>query len=88
MALNMIMTILINGRIGPLKLYGTEKSSQSKTLISMNQIQRTFNIGYNRADDLMCQLEQMGIVSPVIPGKQRSVLIDIEELERILFNNR
>ena len=55
---------------------------------SMNQIQRTFNIGYNRADDLMGQLEAMGIVSPVIPGKQRSVLVDMEELERILFNNR
>ena len=55
---------------------------------SMNQIQRTFGIGYNRADDLMCQLQEMGIVSPVIPGKQRTVLIDMEELERILYNRR
>ena len=55
---------------------------------SMNHLQRTFKIGYNTADTLMSQLEEIGVVSPVIPGRQRTVLVDTEELERILYNRR
>ena len=55
---------------------------------SMNHLQRTFKIGYNTADDLMSQLEELGVVSPVIPGRQRTVLVDMEELERLLYNRR
>lgn len=54
---------------------------------SMNQICRIFNIGYNRADSIMDELEHLGIVSPVIQGRPRSVLVDEEEVERILKNN-
>lgn len=54
---------------------------------SMNQICRIFNIGYNRADSIMDELESLGIVSPVIQGRPRSVLVDEEEVERILNNN-
>lgn len=54
---------------------------------SMNQICRIFNIGYNRADSIMDELEHLGIVSPVIQGRPRSVLVDEEEVERILNNN-
>lgn len=53
---------------------------------SMNQICRIFNIGYNRADSIMDELENLGIVSPVIQGRPRSVLVDEEEVERILKN--
>ncbi len=53
----------------------------------MNQICRIFNIGYNRADSIMDELEHLGIVSPVIQGRPRSVLVDEEEVERILKNN-
>lgn len=53
---------------------------------SMNQICRIFNIGYNRADSIMDELEHLGIVSPVIQGRPRSVLVDEEEVERILNN--
>ena len=55
---------------------------------SMNHLQRTFKIGYNTADDIMQQLEEMGVVSPVVPGRQRTVQVDIEELERLLYNRR
>lgn len=54
---------------------------------SMNQICRLFNIGYNRADSIMDELEKLNIVSPVIQGRPRSVLVDEEEVERILNNN-
>ena len=53
---------------------------------SMNQICRLFGIGFNRADNLMYSLEQMGIVGPAIQGRPRTVLVDEEELERILNN--
>ena len=42
---------------------------------SMNQICRMFNIGYNRIDSIMDELQDLGIVSPVIQGKPRSVLV-------------
>ncbi len=54
---------------------------------STNQIIRVFGIGYNRADTIMNKLEQLGIVSAVIPGRSRTVLADVDELERILKNN-
>lgn len=55
---------------------------------SMNQIQKLFKIGYNKADEWMNELQAMGVVSPVVPGRQRSVLVDIDELERLLQNRR
>ena len=51
---------------------------------SVNQLQRVFNIGYNRADDMMNTLEKLGVVSPAIQGKPRTVLVEMDELERIL----
>lgn len=53
---------------------------------SVNQICRLFGIGFNRADNLMYSLEQMGIVGPAIQGRPRTVLVNEEELERILNN--
>lgn len=55
---------------------------------SMNQIQKLFKIGYNKADEWMNELQAMGVVSPVVPGRQRSVIVDIDELERLLQNRR
>ena len=54
---------------------------------SMNQICRMFNIGYNRIDSIMDELQDLGIVSPVIQGKPRGVLVSSEdELDQILKN--
>lgn len=52
---------------------------------SMNQLQKAFGMGFNRADNIMIGLEKIGIVSPVIPGRQRDVLVQSEEeLDEIL----
>ena len=52
---------------------------------STSNIQRRFNIGYNRAGRLMDQFEQAGIVSEPEGSKGRQVLIsDLNSLEHIL----
>ena len=51
---------------------------------SINNLQKRFNIGFNRAQSLIDLLESAGVVSPQIPGKARSVLVDQEKLEEIL----
>lgn len=53
---------------------------------SANQIQTTFEIGFNKANRIIIALAQLGIVSNQnIPGKARDVIInDIDELESIL----
>ncbi|KGN88832.1 cell division protein FtsK [Porphyromonas crevioricanis] len=59
----------------------------STQLGSTSNIQRRFNIGYNRAGRLMDQLEAMGIVSAQDGSKPRQVLIQDEmRLEAILGN--
>ena len=51
---------------------------------SINNLQKRFGIGFNRAQSLIDQLESAGVVSPQVPGKARSVLVTEEELEEIL----
>ena len=51
---------------------------------SINNLQKRFNIGFNRAQSLIDLLESAGVVSPATPGKARRVLVDQEELENIL----
>lgn len=50
---------------------------------STSSIQRTFEIGYNRAGRIMEQLEAAGIVGPATGGKPRKVLISREDIERL-----
>ena len=52
---------------------------------SGSQIQRTFEIGYNRAESLIQQLENIGAVGPDRVPKDREVLIkDLDTLDKIL----
>lgn len=52
---------------------------------STSNIQRVFNLGYNRAGRIMDQLERMGIVGPAISSKPRTILVnDLDTLESIL----
>ena len=51
---------------------------------SINNLQKRFNIGFNRAQSLIDLLEDAGVVSPATPGKARRVLVDQDELENIL----
>lgn len=51
---------------------------------SINRIQKEFGIGFNRAQNIMNALESLGVVSEGVAGKQRTVLITIDELEDVL----
>ena len=51
---------------------------------SINNLQKRFNIGFNRAQSLIDLLESAGVVTPATPGKARRVLVDEEQLEEIL----
>ncbi|MDD4000445.1 MAG: DNA translocase FtsK, partial [Bacilli bacterium] len=51
---------------------------------SINNIQKRFGIGFNRAQNIVSGLEDLGIVSEGMAGKPRSVLVTMEELEEIL----
>lgn len=55
---------------------------------SANQIQKTFNIGFNRADRIILGLSELGIIeSENVPGRARAVIIDdIDVFENILKN--
>ena len=55
-----------------------------KDMASTSSLQRSYNIGYNRAGRIMDQLEAAGIVGPASGGKPRKVLMDPADLDRIL----
>lgn len=58
----------------------------SKNKGSIGYIQRNFNIGFNRSDRIMNQLEQAGIVGKECGVKPRDVLLSNSELEHLLNN--
>lgn len=51
---------------------------------STSNLQRRYNIGYNRAGRIMDQLEAAGIVGPSHGGKPRNVLVDAMSIESML----
>ncbi len=51
---------------------------------SVNNIQQLFSMGFNRVNDIILALEQMGVLSPAVKGKQREVLVDEFEFTRLL----
>ncbi len=51
---------------------------------SLNKITQEFGVGFNRATQIVNSLEQFGIVSGNVGTKPRTVLVDFEELEKIL----
>lgn len=50
-----------------------------KGYASTSELQRAFNIGYNRAGRIVDQLEAEGIIGPVSPPVRRPVLISAED---------
>lgn len=56
----------------------------SSGVASTSQIQRNFEIGFNRAGRIMDYLQKLGIVGPPTGGKPRDVLVDMATLESIL----
>lgn len=59
-----------------------------KDIIGTSSIQRSYNIGYNRAGRIMDQLEAVGIVGPASGGKPRTVLMTPIELDQLLGGNQ
>ncbi len=53
---------------------------------SVNRLMQVFNISFNRANRIFAKLEQLGVVSSTVKGKQREVLVGESELEEILLN--
>lgn len=51
---------------------------------SMNQLTQNFGMGFNRINDIVMALEQMGVLSPGVKGKQREVLMDEFEFTQLL----
>ena len=51
---------------------------------SINTIQKTFEVGFNRAQTLVSALEKYNIVSEQEGNKAREVLVSMDELEEIL----
>ena len=55
-----------------------------RNIASTSNIQRVFEIGYNRACKIIEQLEGAGIIGPAIGVKPREILLDKESLEKFL----
>ena len=53
---------------------------------SINRIQKTFNMGFNKAQAIMESLENLGIVSENLGSRARVVQVTMEQLEDILDN--
>ena len=53
---------------------------------SNNSLSREFGMGFNRVNDILVALEQLGVLSQAVKGKQREVLVSELELEEILTN--
>ena len=53
---------------------------------SINRIQKTFNMGFNKAQAIMETLENLGIVSENLGSRARVVQVTMDQLEDILSN--
>jgi S-DNA-T family DNA segregation ATPase FtsK/SpoIIIE len=53
---------------------------------SINRIQKTFGIGFNRAQSIMQGMEDLNIVSQNLGSRARTVQVNLEQLEGILDN--
>ena len=60
----------------------------SKNGISASSLQRRFRIGYNRASNLIDQLEAAGIIGQPNGAKPRQILMDEITLEMFLESLR
>ena len=51
---------------------------------SNNSLGKIFNMGFNRVDKILVALEELGVLSKSVRGKQREVLVDELEPEELL----
>lgn len=66
------------------KLFEVARAVVSSGNASTSAVQRSFQLGYNRAGRIMDQLERLGVVGPAQGGKPRALLVDPMGLEEIL----
>lgn len=66
------------------KLFEVARAVVSSGKASTSAVQRSFELGYNRAGRIMDQLERLGVVGPAQGGKPRALLVDPMGLEEIL----
>lgn len=69
-------------------LYDAGKSVITKNKTSVAMLQCDFKISFNRALDIMNQLERMGVVSKENWNNSREVLMSIEEFESIYLDRK
>lgn len=55
----------------------------SKEKASIGMLQRNFKIGFNRADRIINQLGEMGIVGPEYGTMPRKILVSLEDIDAI-----
>lgn len=67
--------------------YDIAKFVVEENTASINKIQKTFGLGFNRAQAIMLALENLDIVSENLGSRSREVLVGVEELEDILDRN-
>lgn len=58
----------------------------SKEKASIGMLQRNFKIGFNRADRIINQLGEMGIVGPEYGTMPRKILVSLEDIDAIFSN--
>lgn len=66
------------------KLFEVARAVVASGKASTSAVQRSFELGYNRAGRIMDQLERLGVVGPAQGGKPRALLVDPMGLEEIL----
>jgi S-DNA-T family DNA segregation ATPase FtsK/SpoIIIE len=58
------------------------RAAVTNGVISTSMIQRSFEVGFNRAGRIMMQLERAGIVGPQVGAKPREIkFYDLQSLE-------
>lgn len=69
-------------------LYDVARYVVDKNYVSINRIQKDFNIGFSRAQDIVEQLAKLNIINNVVEGgRGREVLVTLNQLEDIIRRN-
>ena len=69
--------------IGEDVLYEVAKFCVGQQNCSINAIQQTFGMGFNKASKVVGILEDRGVVSPKQGTKPRSILLELDEVDEM-----
>ena len=68
-------------------LYQVAKFCVEQQACSINAIQQSFSMGFNKASKVVGILEDRGVVSPKQGTKPRSILLDLDEVDQMFGND-